>query len=211
MRIAVISDVHGNLPALDAVLADVAASGADLTLNLGDILSGPLWPAETAKRLMALRLPTIRGNHERQLLTLPRERMGASDAFAAAAIGAEQRDWLASLPATLEPADDVFCCHGTPDSDLRYFLETVTPEGWRGADEPGLRASMAKVQALIDRELELGVPASRIVLMGFSQGCAMTLLARKLSRRCTTTTSLANLVRYSVSSMAVTMACVPEI
>jgi phospholipase/carboxylesterase len=47
----------------------------------------------------------------------------------------------------------------------------------RQEDEPGLRASMAQVQALIDREIAMGVPASRIVLMGFSQGCAMTLLA----------------------------------
>ncbi len=46
----------------------------------------------------------------------------------------------------------------------------------RQEDEPGLRASMAQVQALIDREVAMGVPASRIVLMGFSQGCAMTLL-----------------------------------
>lgn len=143
MRIAVISDVHGNLPALEAVLADIAASGAESTLNLGDILSGPLWPAETAQRLMALDLPTIRGNHERQLLTLPRERMGASDAFAADAITAAQRDWLASLPLTMEPAAEVFCCHGTPDSDLVYFLETVTTDGWRGAGEPGLRAATA--------------------------------------------------------------------
>lgn len=46
----------------------------------------------------------------------------------------------------------------------------------RQEDEAGLRASMALVQALIDREIAEGVPASRIVLGGFSQGCAMALL-----------------------------------
>lgn len=46
----------------------------------------------------------------------------------------------------------------------------------RREDEPGLRASLLQVQALIDREVARGVPAERIVLMGFSQGCAMTLL-----------------------------------
>lgn len=143
MRLALISDIHGNLPALEAVLADIAASGVERIVNLGDILSGPLWPAETAERLMALGLPTIRGNHERQLLTLPRERMSASDAFAAAAITAAQRDWLAAMPATLALEPEVLCCHGTPASDLAYFLETVTDAGWRGPAEPGLRAATA--------------------------------------------------------------------
>ena len=45
MRLAVISDIHGNLPALQAVLADIARQGVDQTVNLGDILSGPLLPA----------------------------------------------------------------------------------------------------------------------------------------------------------------------
>src|SRR2546423_1906731 len=67
MKIAAISDIHGNLPALDAVLADIAAQGVDVTVNLGDILSGPLWITETADRLRALDLPTLAGNHERQL------------------------------------------------------------------------------------------------------------------------------------------------
>ena len=119
MRIAAISDIHGNLDALDAVLDDIARAGVDITVNLGDILSGPLEVARTADRLMALKLPTIRGNHERQVLSLPRERMGASDAVAAAEITPAQRDWLAALPPTMAPAEGLLCVHGTPGSDLQ--------------------------------------------------------------------------------------------
>ncbi len=68
MKIAIISDIHGNLPALRAVLADIARQCVDQTVNLGDSLSGPLQPAETADLLMAQGFPTIKGNHERQLL-----------------------------------------------------------------------------------------------------------------------------------------------
>lgn len=56
------------------------------------------------------------------------------------------------------------------------FPPPADPALPRREDEPGLRASRQRVQALIDREVARGVPAHRIVLMGFSQGCAMTLL-----------------------------------
>lgn len=143
MRIAAISDIHGNLPALDAVLADIARTGADLTVNLGDILSGPLWPSESADRLMALGLPTIRGNHERQLLTQPRAQMSASDAYTDAQLSTAQRDWLRRLPTDLWLAPDVYCCHGTPTSDLAYWLETVTADFARPGP-PGVRMASAE-------------------------------------------------------------------
>ena len=98
MKIAAISDIHGNLGALDAVLADIRRRGVDLTVNLGDIVSGPLQPRETADRLMALELPTIRGNHERQVMAADRDGMAMSDRYAAESITAPQRDWLAALP-----------------------------------------------------------------------------------------------------------------
>ncbi len=142
MRVAAISDIHGNLPALDAVLADIARCGVDVTVNLGDIVSGPLWPCETAGRLMAIGLPTIRGNHERQLLTQRREQMSATDAHTDALLAPVHRDWLASLPIDLWLASDLYCCHGTPASDVEYWLETVTPDFARpGA--PGVRMAGA--------------------------------------------------------------------
>jgi len=125
MKIAALSDIHGNLGALDAVLADIARRGADRIVNLGDIVSGPLQPRETAARLMTLGFPTIRGNHERQLLDPDRNAMGASDRHAADMLTDPQRQWLAGLPDTLWLTDEVFLCHATPVSDVDCFLENI--------------------------------------------------------------------------------------
>jgi len=58
---------------------------------------------------------------------------------------------------------------------MRAWYDILAFGGSAGEDEPGLRASFAAVYALLDREVARGVPASRIVLAGFSQGCAITL------------------------------------
>ena len=135
MRLAVISDVHGNLLALDAVLTDIATRQVELTVNLGDLLSGALQPRETADRLRELGLPTVRGNHERQLLTLPRNLMGRSDQLAFDTLTDLHREWLSALPVTLELAPGVLAFHGSPTDDLVYLLETVEPTGVRPATE----------------------------------------------------------------------------
>jgi predicted phosphodiesterase len=130
-RIAVLSDIHGNLPALEAVIADAEALGCDTFLNLGDSLSGPLWPVETADLLIARDWPTIAGNHERQLLG-DRARMGASDAFTRDVLDERHLAWIRSLPATLV-VGDLLLTHGTPASDLVHFLYTVEGNGIREA------------------------------------------------------------------------------
>ncbi|MBA5777679.1 metallophosphoesterase family protein [Stappia sp. F7233] len=141
MKIAVIADIHGNLPALEAVLDDLKAEAPDAIVNLGDCVSGPLWPQETAERLMAENWLTIRGNHDRQLFDRPREKLGASDAFAAERLDARASKWLQDLPATAL-FDDVFLCHGTPRRDDVYLTEKV--EGPKGhlASEPEILAGL---------------------------------------------------------------------
>jgi putative phosphoesterase len=134
MRIAAISDIHGNIWALEAVLADVRKQGVDVIINLGDILSGPLEPAATADLLMSLDLLTIRGNHERQLLECEYEPGGASDQYAFERTTQAQRDWLRQLPPVMTLPGDVFLCHGTPANDLIYFLEHLDTDGARLAD-----------------------------------------------------------------------------
>lgn len=151
MKIAAFSDIHGNLAALDAVLSDARQSGADVMVNLGDILSGALYPSQTADRLMALGLPTIRGNHERQLLCGDPSRMGPSDRFAHLALRDDQLSWIRDLPATLQLVEDVLLVHGSPEGDLNYFLETVTEHGCRPAtsDEVESRARGADATLIL--------------------------------------------------------------
>lgn len=149
MKIAVISDIHGNVAALDAVLADAATRQVDQMVNLGDICSGGLFPRETADRLMPLGLPTIRGNHERQLSDQSHEHMGLSDRHAADTLRPEQLAWLAALPPSIRISDDVLLVHGTPDSDVTYFLETVTEGGLREATREEVQQRAGSVDAAV--------------------------------------------------------------
>lgn len=133
MRIALLADIHGNLAALEAVVADLTRRGVDAVVNLGDSLSGPLLPLETARFLVAREWIHIAGNHERQMLTLDAAGWGPSDAYAHSQLSGDELRWMASLDSMGRIADDVLLCHGTPRSDAEYFLETVEPAGVRMA------------------------------------------------------------------------------
>jgi predicted phosphodiesterase len=144
-KIAALSDIHGNLRALDAVLADIATVGADVIVNLGDSLSGPLQVAQTAARLREANLPGIAGNHERQLLDVWRGPATAidtttSDGYAATELDDDTVAWIAALPPYRRLTPRILLAHGTPGSDLHYWLETVTPDA--GIDgSRGMRAA----------------------------------------------------------------------
>src|SRR5215510_11154253 len=124
-RLAIIADIHGNLPALEAVLADIKALNAAATVNLGDCVSGPLWPRETMDALEREGLATVRGNHDRWLGEVARGQMGPSDAFAFDRLTATQIASLEGLPPRLDLAPDILAVHGTPRSDVEYLIEDV--------------------------------------------------------------------------------------
>lgn len=119
--LALLYDVHGNLPALEAVLDDASAAGADRYLLGGDYaLFGP-WPAETVARLEALRGATwIRGNGERwsaDPAQAPLAPVQEAARVCAEALGEATVARLAALPAEAV-LDGIRCVHGAPGSDL---------------------------------------------------------------------------------------------
>lgn len=157
MRIAVITDIHGNLAALEAVLDDIAGRGAAVTICLGDCASGMMWPGETVALLMARDIPTVRGNHDRWVAEHAPAHQHKQDAVAFAETTPAQRDWLLALPERILPAPGVLACHGTPGSDTQNLLEE--PQGGRLVPSP-----LEVIRARLGEE---GM-AARVVLCGHS-------------------------------------------
>lgn len=149
MRVALLSDIHGNRWALEAVLDHVAGQRVDAMWNLGDILSGPLEPAATADLLMPLGLVTIAGNGERQLLACADGAGGASDRFAFEHTDPRHRAWLAGLPGLASPRGDILLCHGTPRSDHAALLESVDGRELRPASAAEIAPRLDGVGAAI--------------------------------------------------------------
>jgi predicted phosphodiesterase len=133
-RVAALYDIHGNLPALDAVLAQPEVARADLIVVGGDNLLGPM-PREVLDRLMSVgsRARFIRGNCDRMMVEAfdgnPPTRAPApiqeNIKWAAGQLDKHQRDFLAELPLTLtvniESIGAALFCHATPDSDEPIF------------------------------------------------------------------------------------------
>jgi len=142
-RIALVSDIHGNLPALDAVLADTRRRGVTRIVNLGDSLSGPLLPLETARFLMAQDWVQLAGNHERQLLEFGQKGGGESDSYAHSQLTPAVFAWMRTLTHARPLDDAVFLCHGTPRSDVEAFLDSIEGDHTRPATADEIAARCA--------------------------------------------------------------------
>jgi predicted phosphodiesterase len=152
MRVAALYDIHGNLPALEAVLEEVHQAGVDQVVIGGDILPGPM-PSETLMRLLDIDLPGqfIQGNGELAILAqieatrtgvvtywgttsgepLPEPYLGIYR-WTAGQLRPEDESVLASWPKTLQLEIDglgrVLFCHGTPRSETEIFTRLTSEE-----------------------------------------------------------------------------------
>jgi putative phosphoesterase len=139
-RVAVLYDIHGNLPALEAVLVEVRCAAVDQIVIGGDVVPGPM-PRECLDLLLNLELPVefIRGNGDRVVLAQMRgeEPLEVPEPFRedirwnARQLSAEHEKQLASWPATarvsIAELGDVLFCHASPRNDTDIFTR-VTPE-----------------------------------------------------------------------------------
>ena len=121
MRVAALYDVHGNLPALDAVLRDERLAGVDLVVSGGDVAAGP-FPRECIERLHELgdRVAFVRGNADRELAGWAAERLDEDELQML-------RGWPATVEVDVDGLGKVLFCHGSPRSD-EEILTAITPD-----------------------------------------------------------------------------------
>ena len=142
MKVLALYDIHGNIDALEAVLADPKAAGAEAVVIGGDAVPGP-FAAATLDRLEQLEAPAyvVRGNGEREV----GEAVGAAErapddlaaltaSHTAAELGADRARSLARAPLTVE-LDGVLYCHASPRRDDEMLTRLSTPERWARALE----------------------------------------------------------------------------
>lgn len=153
MRVGIIADLHGNVVALDAVLAALRRDGVDRLVCLGDIAAGPQ-PRQVLARLRALGCPTAMGNADAELLTPPDPATAADEdarrwadiaRWCAGELSADDRATLRGFPPTIEvqlgAAGALLACHGSP----RSFDEAIRPT----TPDPELDEMLANVAATI--------------------------------------------------------------
>ncbi len=127
MRIAAISDIHSNIYALEAVIADIKRWSVDITVNLGDILYGSIAPQATYELLREHDFITISGNQDREIYEAADAKTISNPTldYVLEDLDEGALDWLRNLPFDHQLTEAVYLCHGTPTSDLIYLLENI--------------------------------------------------------------------------------------
>ena len=140
MTVAALYDIHGNLPALEAVLDEVAAAGVDALVVGGDVIPGPM-PGPCVSALMKLGVPLhpLSGNGEREALSMMRGGDGPpvppevreAIQWSAESLSKEERTWVEGWPSSVtvdvSGLGAVHFCHATPESDTLIVTQRTDP------------------------------------------------------------------------------------
>jgi len=145
MRIAIVSDIHGNRRAFDAVLADLREVAPDLIVHGGDLSSGGAHPAEIIDQIQSLGWPGVCGNTDEMLwapnrltdfsATLPQlaavfQRVQDTIPWTVAKLGADRLRWLEKIP-TRYTKEDLALVHASPNDCWRAPSPTATEDEFR--------------------------------------------------------------------------------
>ncbi len=149
MHIALFSDIHANLPAFEAFLADLDARRPDAVYCLGDLIGYHVWPNEVVAEIRRRGIATLAGNHDGKvngLVTRPEDLQKSGNAYAYHLVDEQHRRYLATLPGYIQLSFrlaarplHVVLAHGSPRSNEEYVLED--------ADEQELLRMMAEFRA----------------------------------------------------------------
>lgn len=155
MRLAIISDIHGNLLALETALAEIDTLGVDRLICLGDVAELGPQPHEVIERLRSLACPVVMGNTDASLLSPVPTDVDSPDAqliadidrWSAAQLTADDRAFMAAFAPTLtvdlDGAGQLLCYHGSPAS-FNDQIRATTPDEqlaqWLGEEGPRLYA-----------------------------------------------------------------------
>lgn len=131
MRIALFSDIHANLPALEALFVDVEANNPDAIYCLGDLVGYHIYPNEVIHEIRKRRIATIAGNHDANVKKLTEQQLSETGKnYAYGIIGENEKTYLATLPAHIqvdfelnEDKLKMLLVHGSPNRNDEYLLE----------------------------------------------------------------------------------------
>jgi predicted phosphodiesterase len=144
-KYAVISDIHGNVWALETVLDDIARRGIVTIFNLGDSLYGPLEPQKTAELLFDQPMISIMGNEDEILIDDSKPKSPTLE-FVLKDISSQTVNWLAATHLdNLVFGNQFYLCHAAPASKQEYLLEVPTKNGGVLKEEPHILDRLSKI------------------------------------------------------------------
>lgn len=132
MKIVLFSDIHANLPALEAFWKDIETFDYDLIFCLGDLVGYNIWPNEVIKMIKDRKIPTIMGNHDAKAVGISKDDSDLKN-YAYTLLGEDERRYLADLPAHIhlnfETSENrLLLVHGSPLSNKEYLTKETPDE-----------------------------------------------------------------------------------